>query len=144
MTAEQAKNFTLKRLIFGDMLLNWCLGIIFTIFPLPVDRVLGQVSLLPPSIYRVIGVGFLLFAAWQTWVVIQGDIKPGGLIFASLMAEIPVVLLTIALLFMDFKLRPGWRIALWVGNVYMLLLGVWYVFVARKLTNQTSARDRRE
>jgi hypothetical protein len=139
MTAERAKTFTLKRLIFGDMLLNWFLGILLTLFPLPVDGILGRTSLMPPIIYRVIGLGFLLFAAWQTWVVIQGDVKPGGLIFAALMAEIPVVLLTIALLFMDFELRPGWRIALWVGNVYMLLLGVWYVFVARILTSQTRA-----
>lgn len=139
MTAEQAKTFTLKRLIFGDMLLNWCLGILFSVFPVPVDRMLGRAPLLPPIVYRVIGLGFLLFAAWQTWVVIQGDVKPGGLIFAALMAEIPVILLTIALLFMDFELRPGWRIALWVGNVYMLLLGGWYVFLARMLTNQTRA-----
>ncbi len=139
MKVEQAKTFTLKQLIFGDMLLNWFLGIIFALFPLPADRVLGYAPLLPPMIYRVIGLGFLLFAAWQTWVVIQGNVKSGGLIFAALMAEIPVVMLTIALLFMDFKLRPGWRIVLWIGNVYMLLLGVWYVFVARMLNSQTRA-----
>lgn len=138
MTVETARTFTLKRLVLGDMLLNWFLGAVLALAPRLVDNVLGYAPLLSTLIYRVIGIGFLGFAAWQTWIVIRQDIRPGDLVFAGLMAEGPVILLTIALLFLPLALRPGWRIVLWAGDVYMLLLGVWYIFLARWLLKSES------
>ncbi|HEC23211.1 MAG TPA: hypothetical protein ENI95_09875 [Chloroflexi bacterium] len=136
MTLKSAWRFTLHRLFFGDMLLNWFLGGLLTFFPSPVDRLMGQAPLLTMGIYRLIGVGFLAFAAWQTWCIARQRLGPAGLVFAALMAEGPVVLLTIALVFMDFPLRPVARVALWVGDVYMLFLGAWYLFLARWLAKE--------
>jgi hypothetical protein len=130
MKAEAALNFTLRRLFFGDMLLNWCLGAALTFFPAATDHLIGTSPVAAPVFYTVIGVLFLLFAAWQTTVIARRRMGPPALIFAAVMAEGPVVLLTAALLFIDLPLRPGWRAALWAGNVYMLFLGVWYLFVA--------------
>jgi hypothetical protein len=134
MAVSRWKAFTLGRLIFGDMLLNWVLGVLFTFLPNLVERVIAVGPLLPPLIWRVIGVIFLLFAAWQTWIVVRRDIGPVGLILACDMAWVPVVLLTIALVFMAFPLRLWARIALWIGDVYMLFLGAWYLFLARRLS----------
>lgn len=140
MRADQAKHFTLHRLYFGDMLLNWFVGAVLTLFPATVDNLFGRAPLVPLPLYRVIGVGLLAFAAWQTWVISRRDIGPPALIFASVLAEGPVILLTAALL-ADFALRPGWRIVLWIANIYMLLLGVWYAYVARLLLKQSIADD---
>jgi hypothetical protein len=130
MNLKPAYNFTLKRLIFGDMILNWFLGLILTLLPGLADRVLGQANVLPFIVYRIIGIIFLAFAAWQTSLVMRGQLRPFDLFFAAALAEIPVVLLTIALLYMKLPLRPGARIVLWIGDIYMLFLGGWYIFVA--------------
>jgi hypothetical protein len=132
MTDERRKNVTL-RIIFGDMLLNWTLGVLLALLPGFAESIVGTGPMLPVAVWRVIGVGFLLFAAWQTWVVQRWDVGPDGLWFACWMAWIPAILLAIALLYMDFPLRGAARLALWVGDIYMFLLGGWYAFVARGL-----------
>jgi hypothetical protein len=116
------------------MWLNWFLGCVLFLFPSRLDSLLGQRLLLPLLIYWVIGGGFLLFAAWQSVVVIRQQLGSTALIFAALMAEIPVVLLTITLIYLHSDLRPMWRAVLWIGDGYMLLLGAWYVFLARWLS----------
>jgi hypothetical protein len=133
MNLKTAYDFTLKRLIFGDMILNWFLGIVLTLLPGLADRVLGQANLLPFIVYRIIGIIFLGFAAWQTSLVVRGRCGPFDLYFAAAMAEGPVVLLTAALLFMSLALRPVARVVLWIGDIYMLFLGGWYIFVANSL-----------
>jgi hypothetical protein len=130
MGFERAREFTYRRLFFGDMVLNWFLGAVLTFAPGLVDDLLGAASLLPLPVYRIVGVGFLGFSAWQTWIIARGTIGPWSWIFAAVMAEGPVVLLTFVLLFVDLALRPGWRIVLWVGNVYMFFLGGWYSLLA--------------
>jgi hypothetical protein len=131
MQLAQAKALT-RRIVFGDMLLNWFLGALLTLLPGVVDQILGSAPLLPLSVYRVIGIIFLAFAAWQTWAhLTERTTAPTSLVFAALLALGPVVLLTIALLFMELPLQVGWRIALWVGDAYMLLLTAWYLTLAR-------------
>jgi hypothetical protein len=134
MQVAQAKAFT-RRIVFGDMLLNWFLGAVLTFLPGTVDQILGSAPLLPPVAYRVIGILFLAFAAWQTWAYTKElATRPVSLAFAAILALVPVVLLTIALLFIELPLRTGWRIALWVGDAYMLFLTAWYLTLARRLS----------
>ncbi len=132
---RRAHDFTLNRLFLGDTLLNWFLGIGLTAWPAFVDRLVGSAGMpiMPLMVYRAIGVIFLLFATWQTIIIARRKLGPAALIFACLMAEVPVVLLAVALLYMDLPLRPVWRAILWVGNGYMLFLGAWYLFLARRL-----------
>lgn len=131
---ERAHAYTLERIVFGDMLLNWFLGGVMLLFPGAVDRLLAAATpMLPPAVYRVLGLGFLLFAAWQTWVVVRQTLGPRQLVFAGILAEIPFLALTVALVFLNFDLKPFWRIVLWVGNIYMLLLGGWYFFLAARV-----------
>jgi hypothetical protein len=139
MTAKSACDFTLKRLFFGDMVLNWALGAVLTLAPAWVDQWLGYSPLLPALIYRVIGLVFLAFAGWQTVIVARRRLGPAALFFAAFMALGPVILLTVALVWMDFALYRGARVVLWAGNVYMFLLGVWYTFVGLWLLRQPSA-----
>lgn len=138
MRPDRALWFTIYRIILGDMLLNWLLGLVLLIFPSGLDRLIGTAPVLPLLLYRLTGIGFLLFAAWQTWIVRRGEIGPLGLTFAALMALGPVVLLTAALLFLDLPLEPLWRIVLWVANGYMVLLAVWYLTLARSVARAGS------
>jgi len=132
MDIQQA-NSVFKRVFMGDTILNWMLGILLVLLARIIDGILGQSPILPVIVYQVIGAIFLLYAAWQTLVLVRRQIGPGGLIFAAVMAEAPVLILTIALLFMALPLKPAWRIILWVGNIYMLGLGAWYLSLTTML-----------
>ena len=131
MNAESAHAFTLKKLFFGDTLLNWFIAVVLIGFPKFCDSLLGTAQLFPYGYYRVLGVIFLLYAAWQTYIIIKVVLTPEALWFSAILAEVPVALLTIGLVALDLPLKPLWRIILWIANFYMLFLGVWYIFVAR-------------
>ncbi|MBN1430252.1 MAG: hypothetical protein JXB07_17920 [Anaerolineae bacterium] len=133
MTLSDAMSFTLNYLFRADMWLNWFLGCVLCVFPSFVDGLINLRPFLPLLVYWVVGVGFLLFAAWQTIVVVRRQLGPGELVFAAVMAEIPVVLLTVALISMSSALHPVWYVVLWVGDGYMLFLGAWYIFLARRM-----------
>jgi hypothetical protein len=111
MTVERMKALTVRWIITGDMYLNWALGALLAFVPGVAERAMSTGPLLPGLIWRVIGAIFLLFAAWQTWVVRRGEIGASGLVFASLMALVPVALLTIGLVCVmcgTIGQRPSW------------------------------------
>lgn len=133
MDAKRLSEFT-KRLFSADAGLNVFLGLLFILFPVWTDQILTRSRLLPPGIYRVIGAVFLLYAAWQVLVLQKNRVTTrDALPFAAVMALVPFILLTTALVLADLPLILFWRILLWIGNIYMLLLAVWYVFIARLL-----------
>jgi len=126
---------TLK-LIFADMFLNFMLGFIFIFFYPGTERLIAGGMLFQPVVWCAIGTGLLLFGVWQTSIIRRRDLKPNELVFAALMAFVPAVLLAIGL-FMDSPLYPFAKILLWAGVAYMLFLGCWYLFLARRLVNQS-------
>jgi len=116
------------------MILNWILGVLFAFSPILVKSwtFYQKLEWLPAWLLVLIGLGFLVFAAWQTRILIRNKISPRELIFASIMALGPVIFLTWFLLFLSLPLFPIVRILLWTGNLYMLFLGIWYLLLARK------------
>lgn len=132
--ARRAHNFTLNRLFAGDMLLNWFLGVVMTFFPRWVDGILAvSPPLLPSIVYRGLGVGFLLFAAWQTYEIVRQRLGPPQLVIAAVLALVPFVGLAVGLVVLGAKVEPLWRGLLWLGDLYMLALGLWYLALARLL-----------
>lgn len=131
------KKFTL-RLIKADMLLNWFLGFVFVFFPLRFEKLIASGPLLRIWLWATIGTIFLGFAAWQVGIVKRNDISSKELVFAALMAWVPVVLLTVGLL-MDFPLFSWARAILWTGNIYMFILGGWYLYLSKSLSKNLDA-----
>lgn len=136
MNVQRARELTLRRIIFPDMILNWFLGVVLLAIPGIVDDFMGTAPILPSIAYRIMGFMFIGFAAWQVWVLRRDTLAEPGLIFAGLLAEGPVILLTIALLFWDMPLHPLARILLWIGNIYMFFLGAWYFTLAYWINKQ--------
>ena len=132
MNLDRARDFTFKRLFFGDTILNWLLGFVLVLLPQKVDDVLGSAMLFPRQFYTAVGVIFLAFAAWQTIVSLRKMMGIPSLVFAAIMAEAPTVLLTVALTYLPLALYPVWRIVLWIGNIYMFILGCWYFHLAHR------------
>ncbi len=134
MDLDKAKAFTLNRLFLGDAILNWLLGFALLLLPREIDNLLGTSLLFPPVFYTVVGAVFLAFAAWQTFVNVR--VKKLGipaLVFAAILAEAPTVLLTIALIYLPLALKPGWRVVLWIADIYMFVLGCWYFHLAHRM-----------
>ena len=131
MDARPPLEFT-RRLFSADAGLNVFLGMLLTFSPAWTDQIITRSRLVPPGIYRFIGTIFLIYAAWQLLVILKNRVASrDAMIFAAVMALVPVILLTAALLYADLPLNLFWRIILWMGNIYMLLLAAWYVFIAR-------------
>ncbi|MBN1123200.1 MAG: hypothetical protein JXJ17_19160 [Anaerolineae bacterium] len=144
MDLEKAKAFTLNRLFLGDTILNWVLGLALLLLPRKIDGLLGSSLLFPSVFYTVVGAVFLAFAAWQTFIVVRKkELRVPALVFAAIMAEAPTVLLTIALIYMPLALKPGWRVVLWIANVYMFILGCWYFHLVHRMVveEEHSARE---
>jgi ABC-type transport system involved in cytochrome c biogenesis permease subunit len=134
MDLEKAKAFTLNRLFLGDTILNWLLGFALLLLPGKIDSLLGSSLLFPPVFYTVVGAVFLAFAAWQTFVVVRKkELGIPALVFAAVMAEAPTVLLTIALIYLPLALKPGWRVVLWIADIYMFVLGCWYFHLVHRM-----------
>lgn len=115
----------MKPLIIFDNILNYLLGIVFAFFPLTFQSWISPNEILPKWLWILFGIGFLLFAGWQTYNLKKGFSKRDR-VFASVMALIPVVALTIALL-LPLKLYLVARILLWLGDLYMFVLGILYL-----------------
>lgn len=128
--AKRALSFT-KGLFFGDMVFNWFLGGVLTIFPGFVDRVLTTTRFFPLIAFRLIGIGFLIYSAWQTFIIVKKRLVPCALCGAAWAAFGPVVILTGALILWGEIIAPFWTVVLWIGDAYMLLLGIWYLWLAR-------------
>jgi hypothetical protein len=122
MKSEQYNAFAV-RLLTWDRILNAILGVAFIAIPGPIESVLGEPPLIPTVVWWVIGALFLLFAAWEQIVIRRPPLSIASLAFVSLMALVPVVLLTAALLFLDIPLNTFGRVILWAGDLLMLLLG---------------------
>lgn len=120
------------KIILSDMILNWILGILFAFFPGSVKDWLfyERLTWLPFWFWFLAGIGFLAFAAWQLKIVLKGKINRRELIFASAMALLPAALLTFSLLFLSLPLFLSARILLWLGDIYMLFLGIGYFILA--------------
>jgi hypothetical protein len=127
---KRGLSFT-KRLFFGDMVFNWFLGGLLTVFPGFADRVLTTTRFFPITAFRLIGIGFLIYSAWQTFIIAKERLVPRALRGAAWAAFGPVVVLTGGLILWAEVIAPFWTIVLWVGDVYMLLLGLWYIWLAR-------------
>lgn len=134
MSFEKLNTLTRKIVAF-DIVINITVGIFLVLFPDYINRFLFNKQILPPWLIAAIGFGFLLFAIWQ----VAFFIKPQGftirnLRFAAVLAWIPCLGLTFALLSeIGGQLLIFPRIILWVGNIYMLLLGGLYYWLAAKI-----------
>ncbi len=120
----------IQQIIFRfDTLLNWviALGLIF----LQVDTLLMQnPPVIARSVYRVLGIAYLGFAAWQTRNF-KNTTAPATLRFAFWMVVLPVLLMGAALIIFHPALKPSARLILWIAEGYMLLLSGWYGYLLK-------------
>lgn len=135
MTADDYNALTV-RILFYDMWLNIALGIVLVAAPGPLESVLGDGPLIPFIAWRIMGLLFLGYAAWEWFAIRNAPLSALDVAFACIMALVPVVLLAAALLFLDVPLNTlGW-ILLWFADIFMLVLGSYYAFVVWRIRRE--------
>lgn len=127
------------RILKADLVLNVVLGVAFFAIPGPIESVIGTGPLIPFVVWRVIGVIFVLYAVWELYVTRRPPLSISSLAFASFMALVPVVMLTVALVFMDMPLNVFGRVSLWLGDGLMLVLGTYYAQVIWRMRREGSS-----
>jgi hypothetical protein len=133
MSSQQAIDFTYRRIIPYDNLLNWVLTALLIFFPEMVGRLITTVPVLPTIVYSVTGIGFGFFAIWQDWVLIRKRQERVDLWIAATLAFAPAIILIVPLILFAPVVRPIWLALLWGGEIYMIILGLWYVRIAQLL-----------
>lgn len=126
MGSKDIKKSISYKLFLFDTFFNWFLGIIFLFFYRFFEDLIGNEPLLPDIIWIIIGAGLLLFSIWQTYTVLIKRISKNLFLFSCIMAWIPFIMLTYALAFMEFALKTEARIFIWIGDLYMFILGFFY------------------
>ena len=116
-----------------DTFVNWILGILFLFFYKPVESLIADSKLIPDAGWLMIGAGLFLFGIWQTFILIKGKLIKGALLFSSIMAYAPVLLLTFGLFIAGPRIHFAAALAIWAGNLYMLALGTIYLVAYLKI-----------
>lgn len=115
------------RFFLFDTYVNWGLGILFLFFHDQAEKWMSNEALLPDYLWICIGAIFLLFGWWQTYIVLKNKFGRFARLFGFITAWLSVLVLTYALVFMNFNLFPEARLIIWVGNLYMFILGGLYL-----------------
>ena len=136
---ENVKTFT-RKIASIDISINIAAGFLLVFAPNSVNEFLFSSLVLPNWVYLIIGVGFLLFVIWQLLFFN----KPAGFTVQNLkvvavLSWLPCLLFTMGLIStLSIELYPFPKIFLWIANVYMLLLGGLYWFLAFKIKNRNT------
>jgi hypothetical protein len=127
MRDKQVKRTIAYRFFVFDTYFNWGLGILFLFFYKNAENWMSMETLLPIYLWIIIGAIFLVFAWWQTYVLIKNKFNRFTRLFGFITAWLSVLVLTYALVFMNFNLYMEARLIIWVGNIYMFILGIFYL-----------------
>ena len=127
MYDDQVKRTIAYRFFVFDTYFNWGLGILFLFFYKNAQMWMSTETLLPDYLWIILGAIFLVFAWWQTYVLFKNKFGRFARLFGFATACLSVLVLTYALVFMNFNLYVEARLIIWVGNIYMFILGGIYL-----------------
>lgn len=113
-------------------MLNWFLAIFISFFTLNFSSWVSHDYLFPLLYWRLLGLGYFLFASWQLYTLLKGPFKRFDYIFSAWLAIIPTILTASLLIIFNNRINLIAKILAWSGNVYMIFLTFLYFHVAKK------------
>lgn len=122
------------QLIRADNVLDWVIGISLIIVPDFFNKFLFGQEVISHWIYIILGVSFIWFASWQAENFLkEGKLKVTTLRFSAVVVWVSVLALTLFLLSsLGSKVLLFTSIFLWIVDVFMLVLGGWYWWMAEQ------------
>ena len=130
----RSRRLTLQ-LIRADNVVNWVLGISLILVPDFFNRILFGHEVISHWIYIAVGVGLIWFASWQVENFLKKEkLEITTLRFSALLAWVPALVLTLFLLSsLGSRVLLITIILLWLIDIYMLVLGGWYWWMAEQV-----------
>jgi hypothetical protein len=109
-----------------DKYLNLILGFVLLFFPNLLKSFIFAYGLFPTLYLKLLGVGLFLFGIWQEFLAQKDGLQPNVLKILSFAALLPVLVLTVWLIFNFILLTFFGKAALIIADLYMLWLGILY------------------
>ncbi|MBP6978620.1 MAG: hypothetical protein PHD61_07675 [Bacteroidales bacterium] len=124
---DGATGFSISyRFFIFDTVLNYGLAILFIFFFRQTESFISKTDILPDYFWIAAGTGLLLFGFWQTFVLLTGSFRSTNRLISCILSWLCFIALTYALIFIGFPMKPLPAFLIWIGDLYMLFLGVIY------------------
>ena len=134
------KNY-FKHIFSLDALVNIVIGFIFLFLSEKAEVFIFGGRVFPHYVWIVIGAGFLYFAYWQIRSMAKGKMEKKALIFALVMEWAPAFAVTLILIIPVLSLAVNGRLILVIGDIYMMLLGAYYLWLIRDTPGSSKAHS---
>lgn len=126
MNKAGAVNKLTRETIKFDKFLNISLGLIFILFSKKVNAFIFSSLNLKIVYLFSLGVVFIIFGLWQYYLLKNNRLLKNEVKILSIMAISPALILLYFLLFNNLFNKNVYYL-LWLGDFYMLLIGVIYI-----------------
>lgn len=144
MEPARSREITFQ-LIRADNVINWVAGISLILVPDFFNKLLFGQEVVSHWIYITLGVGLIWFAAWQVENFLkETKLEVTTLRFSAALSWGPVLVLTLFLLSsLGSQVLLFTTIFLWLVDIYMLLLGGWYWWMAEQIKEDQAPTSQR-
>jgi len=122
------KRKLVKMTIIFDSIVNLILGATLIFFHDIIESLISPSKVLTQWLWILIGLVFLLYGIWQFIIYYLNRINKKVELISSVIAWIFFIILTYALIYLDFDLFPIANTILWILDVYILLGGLFFLW----------------
>lgn len=122
------KRKLVKLTIIFDSIVNLLLGATLIIFHDIVESLISPSEVLTQWLWILTGLVFLLYGIWQFIIYYLNRINKKVELISSVIAWIFFIILTYALIYLDFDLFPIANTILWILDVYILFGGLFFLW----------------
>jgi len=122
------KRKLVKLTIIFDSIVNLLLGATLIIFHDIVESLISPSEVLTPWLWILTGLVFLLYGIWQFIIYYLNRINKKVELISSVIAWIFFIILTYALIYLDFDLFPIATTILWILDFYILFGGLFFLW----------------
>ncbi len=120
------KRKLVKMTIIIDSIVNLLFGVTLIIFHDIIESLISPSKVLNQWLWILIGLVFLLYGIWQFIIYYLNRINKKVELISSVIAWIFFIILTYALIYLDFDLFPIATTILWILDFYILLGGLFF------------------
>jgi hypothetical protein len=126
------KRKLVKMTIIFDSIVNLLLGVALIIFHDIIESLISPSKVFNQWSWILIGLVLLLYGIWQFIIYYLNRINKKVELISSVIAWIFFIILTYALIYLDFDLFPIATAILWILDFYILMGGLFFLWAYSK------------
>ena len=126
------KRKLVKMTIIFDSIINLLFGVTLIILHDIIESLISPSKVLDQWLWILIGLVFLLYGIWQFIIYYLNRINKKVELISSVIAWFFFIILTYALIYLDFDLFPIATTILWILDFYILMGGLFFLWAYRQ------------